>query len=113
MGADAQRPRFDLLVESLAVACRQCPRRFLESGAIAGHGQHEPVGRLLRLPDTFLALVRTFGLVDKLAQGNRGASWLPAEPIPMSRQQGDFAGDHAKPRPAGATGGRVFAFGSV
>ena len=81
----------------------QGARCLLETRPVAGHDGHEPVGGLLRLADTVLAPVRASCHLNELAQCDRCPSGLGIEPIPMPRQQRDFARDDAKFRAAGAT----------
>src|SRR4030088_3609027 len=66
MLANVLGPRPDRLVEALPLSCEQRPRRLLEAGPVAGHDGHEPVGRLLRLADAILALVRPSRLLHQL-----------------------------------------------
>src|SRR3954469_8675152 len=95
-------PRLGQLVEAVAKTRKQGPRRLLETGPVAGHDGHEPVGGLLRLADAILALVRTPGLLHEFAERDRSSTGLGVEPIPVPRQQRDLARDDPQLRTAGS-----------
>jgi len=84
---------------------RQCARGFLESGQIASHAGHEPIGGFLALALRILRLVVAPRLVHQFAQRHRRAAGLRGQPVPVARQQGHFARHHAQLGPAPAAGG--------
>src|SRR3954462_15370094 len=75
-------PRLGQLAEAVAVTGKQRPCCLLETGPVAGHDGHEPVGGLLRLADAILAFVRTPCLLHEFAQRDRSPTGLGIEPIP-------------------------------
>src|SRR4051812_19001356 len=95
-------PQLGQLAEAFAVTRKQGSRCLLETGPVAGHDGHEPVGSLLRLADAILALVRTPGLLHEFAERDRSSTGLGVEPIPVPRQQRDLARDDPQLRTAGS-----------
>ena len=67
---------------------------------VAGHDRHEAIGRILRRADAIPVFAAAPGLVDQLADRDRGSARLAGQPFPVPWQQCDFAGHHAEPRPA-------------
>ena len=112
MFAHVCRPVCEQRFQTRAVVGEQGPDGLLEAGQIAGQRRHEVVG-------TFVALGRIVRvgasrLLHQLAQGHRRAPLLCRQPVPVPRQQGDFAGDDTEFRPAAptqlvATAGNMFA----
>jgi hypothetical protein len=68
----------------------------LEAGQVAGNGGHEAVGGLARGAHGVAIGVHVARVLDQLAQRDRGTAGLAAEPVPVPRQQRDFARDHAE-----------------
>ncbi|MNR19640.1 hypothetical protein D3C85_1364450 [compost metagenome] len=97
----------DLPRETFAVLGVERARRFLETGQVTGHACHETVGGLLALAPRILRLVVAAGLFNQLAQRDRGAAGLRAQPLPMAGQQGHLARHHAQLGPAAPARGGV------
>src|SRR5512139_3809107 len=84
------------LVEGGALAAPERPRCLLEAGQVAGQRAHRAVGRFAGLACLFLRTAGAARALHQPAQRHRGTAGLPAQPVPMARQQGDLAGDHAQ-----------------
>src|ERR1700728_647208 len=98
MIADVLRPAVDQPIEGRRVAGKQSARGLFKTGTISSHDGNETISRVLRRANPILAGVRPHGVLHQLAESNRCAARLAGKPIPVPRQQGDLAGDHAKLR---------------
>src|SRR3954469_13127131 len=71
MLANILGPRLGQSVEAVALTRKQGPGCLLETGPVASHDGHEPVGGLLRLADAILALVHTPCDLHEFAERDR------------------------------------------
>src|SRR5260221_2026340 len=100
MVGDIRGPFGDQFFETARTAGEQRTGRLLEMRPVAGHYGHEAVGRFLPEADTLRVLVHAPRFVDKFSVRDRGPAFLLRQPIPVPRQQRDFARDHAEFRAA-------------
>src|SRR5690242_946026 len=90
------------LIERGALTAPERARGFLEAGQIASQRAHRAVGRFAGLARLLLGAASAARLLHQPAQRHRGATGLAAQPVPVARQQGHLAGDHAQLRPSGS-----------
>ncbi len=88
--------------EAFAIAGEERACGFFEVFLVAQHGGEELVGGGLSRLAHFGGVA--LGLLHQAAKRGRGAAGLGAEPFPMARQQGDFAGLDAEFGAAGPLG---------
>ncbi len=91
MGTQVLGPGRYVLVKSATIVRKQSPRRLLEPGQISRHRGHEVIGRLLRRAHLRRRTRAALGFIHQSSQHHRRATGLRGQPLPLTRQQGDFA----------------------
>jgi hypothetical protein len=94
------------LNETVALLAPERARRLLMLGKITRHGEHKTIDGLAGEAGAFAATVSASGFVDQPSQYRRSTTRLTGEPLPVTRQQGDFTCHYTKFGTArAATGG--------
>ena len=101
-------PGPEQVVEALVFAREQRTRGLLEAGQVAGHGGHHAVGRFACRARTASrsACTRRASSTSLRSATEAPPGWRD-EPVPMARQQRDFARDHTELGAADAARGFV------
>src|SRR4051794_34682536 len=95
VGSNGGGPGLDVLVELFQVAGEQGAGGFFKSHAVASKGGHEFVTGFQCAAFAVLAIGIAAGVFDQPAKRCRGTARLGVEPVPVSGEECDFAGEDA------------------